>query len=184
MTQTSTPSPKPSVWARLKSHILHPELSTKRVAWSFAIGFSISWNPFLGLHVALAALLCLIFRKIHRPLLFLAIFINNPWTMVPMATSSVLLGNLLLGRGFCVRGRHVHWGEIGFHNFLSREGFHAALKMLEPILGAYILGGFVFSLIALPVGYFVMKRVAERLRLRHQRHLASLEADHPTDPSH
>ena len=141
MTDIPVASPKPSLWARLKSHILHPELSPNVVAWSFAIGFSIAWNPLLGLHTWMVILLCLIFRRLHRPLMFIAAFINNPWTMVPMATASVFLGNALLGRGWHVSLQGIRWHEIGWRSFVTREGFRATYQMIEPILAPYLLGG-------------------------------------------
>jgi len=182
MTETTQSSSKPSLWARCKSHILHPELSPSIVAWSFAIGFCISWNPFLGLHTWMVIVLCLVFRRLHRPLMFLAVFINNPWTMVPMATASTLMGNVLLGRGCHINLSSIHWGEIGWRSFVTVDGFWATYRMIEPILGPYLLGGMVFSILALPVGYFVMKKVAERLRKAHL-HLPHLNLPHGDKPS-
>jgi hypothetical protein len=39
--------------------------------------------------------------------------------------------------------------------------------MLKPILGPYLLGGLVLSALALPVGYYVMLKVARHLRRLH-----------------
>ncbi|MDP2875534.1 MAG: DUF2062 domain-containing protein, partial [Holophaga sp.] len=97
-TPQTTPSStvvKPGFWAGLKLHILHPELTPHQVALSFGLGFSICWNPFLGVHTALVLLFCLVFRRLHRPLMLIAAFLNNPWTMVPIATASAYVGNLL-----------------------------------------------------------------------------------------
>jgi len=179
MTDTPMPSPKPGLWARFKSHILHPELSPSTVAWSFAIGLSIAWNPLLGLHTWMVILLCLIFRRLHRPLMFLAAFINNPWTMVPMATASTLLGNTLLGRGCHLSLKGIRWHQIGWRSFVTLDGFWETYRMIEPILAPYLLGGVIFSLLALPVGYFVMKRLAERLRRSHP---ALPHLQHPDQP--
>ena len=93
----STPPPR-GLWNRLKAHILHPELNPEQVAWSFALGLSIAWNPLLGLHTGMVFLFCVIFRRLHRPLMIMAMLINNPWTMVPIATASTWVGNLVRGR--------------------------------------------------------------------------------------
>ncbi len=147
--------------------ILHPELTPEQVALSFAIGFSLAWNPFIGLHTFLILVLCFIFKRLHRPLMFLACFINNPWTMVPMASVSGLVGNLLMGRGCRPKLNGIHWDSIGWRSFVSREGFDHMYLMLKPILGPYLLGGLVLSALALPVGYYVMLRIARRLRKLH-----------------
>jgi uncharacterized protein (DUF2062 family) len=151
---------------RLKRIILHPEMTPEQVALSFAIGFSISWNPLIGIHTVLILALCLLFRKLHRPLMLLACYINNPWTMLPMASASGLVGNLLLGRGCRVNFRGVRWHALGWRSFLTSEGFDHMYIMLKPVLVPYLLGGIVMSLLALPVGYYVMLKLTRHLRAR------------------
>lgn len=148
----------------IKHIILHPEMTPERVALSFAIGISVAWNPFIGLHTWLILLLCIIFRKLHRPLMLLACYVNNPWTMLPMASVSSLLGNLLLGRGWHLNFRGIRWHSITWRSFLTRSGFDGMCHMLKPILVPYLVGGLVMSALALPVGYYVMLLIARRLR--------------------
>lgn len=179
---TAANSPaKPSFWARLKLHILHPELTSHQVALSFGLGFAICWNPLIGTHTLMILLLCLIFRGLHRPLMLIAAFLNNPWTMVPIATASAYFGNLLLGRGLRLDLSGVHWREIGWHSFATREGFGAMSRMMQPILAPYLVGGLVLSILALPIGYFLLLALSRRLRRLHLPHL-HLPHFHHTDP--
>jgi uncharacterized protein (DUF2062 family) len=159
-----TPRDKSHLWARTKRFLADPDLEPHHLAWSFAIGLCIAWNPLLGTHTGLVLLCCALARKLHRPLTFLGAFTNNPWTMVPIATASALFGNILLGRGLSLNLTAVDWKSIGWRSFATREGFDAATAMLKPILLPYLLGGFVLSAVALPVGYFLMLRLAHRLR--------------------
>jgi uncharacterized protein (DUF2062 family) len=152
---------------RIKQFLLHPEMTPEQVALSFAIGFAMAWNPLLGLHTALILVLCFVFRRLHRPLMLLACYINNPWTMVPMASLSVLSGNLLMGRGCRPNFKVIHWEQIGLSSFVTRDGFHDMYHMLKPILTPYLLGGLVLMLLALPVGYYAMLRITIRLRALH-----------------
>jgi uncharacterized protein (DUF2062 family) len=168
---------KPSFWARLKLHILHPELTPQQVAISFAIGLAISWNPLLGTHIGLVLGLCLLFRRLHRPLIFIAVFINNPWTMVPMATVSTYFGNLILGRGLNIDLSMVHWREIGWRSFTSQAGFETMYRMMKPVLVPYLVGGGVLTLLALPVGYFSILALTRRLRRLHL-HMPHLHLPH------
>ena len=163
-----------------KRMILHPELTPEQVALSFAIGFSVAWDPFIGLHTFAILLLCFIFKRLHRPLMLLACFINNPWTMVPMASASALVGNILLGRGLHLNLKGVHWHEITWRSFISREGLDGLLKMLEPVLVPYLLGGLLLSALTLPLGYYGMLYLARRLRRVHL-HMPHLR--HPKPPS-
>ena len=187
---SETPSPVPpgpptyslrGLWGRLKGHILHPELSPEQVAWSFALGFSIAWNPLLGLHSAMVFLFCVIFRRLHRPLMIMAMLVNNPWTVVPMATLSTWLGNLLRGRTGGANLIRVEWHQIGWRSFLTWDGFDAMTTMLRPVLKSYLLGGTLLTLLALPVGYFFMLWLAQRLRRIHWPHLHHPHA-HPDIP--
>jgi uncharacterized protein (DUF2062 family) len=172
MTDEQAPAPwksffKGGIHLHFKRMILHPELTPERVALSFAIGFSLAWNPFIGLHTFAIVLLCFLFKRLHRPLMLLACFINNPWTMVPMASVSGLVGNLLMGRGCRPKFHGIRWDTIGWQSFVSKEGFDHMYLMLKPILGPYLLGGVVLSALALPVGYYVMLKIAIRLRQIH-----------------
>ena len=166
----STPPPR-GLWNRLKAHILHPELNPEQVAWSFALGLSIAWNPLLGLHTGMVFLFCVIFRRLHRPLMIMAMLINNPWTMVPIATASTWVGNLVRGRFSSANLASVQWHEIGWRSFLTWDGFEAMTTMLRPILKSYLLGGFICTVLALPIGYFFMLWLAKRLRRIHWPHL-------------
>ncbi|BDU76363.1 DUF2062 domain-containing protein [Mesoterricola sediminis] len=160
------PPPK-GLWTRLKGHILHPEMSPEQIALSFAIGLSVAFNPLLGLHTAIVLLACFLSRRLHRPVMLIAAFVNNPWTMVPIATASALAGNLLLGRGSRLDLSGIRWHEITWRSFVSREGLDGIFCMLKPILVPYLTGGFALCLLALPVGYVVMLAVARRLRRAH-----------------
>ena len=151
------------------------------MAWSFALGFSIAWNPLLGLHSAMVFLFCVIFRRLHRPLMIMAMLVNNPWTVVPMATLSTWLGNLLRGRSSGANLMRVEWHQIGWRSFLTWDGFDAMTTMLRPVLKSYLLGGTLLALLALPVGYFFMLWLAQRLRRIHWPHLHHPHA-HPDIP--
>ena len=162
--RTPPPSRKPGLWSRMKGHILHPELTPEQVALSFALGFSVSWNPLLGLHTWICVVLCLCSRRLHRPLIFAAMLINNPWTMVPMATASTYLGNLVMGRGLHLDLSGISWEAIGWRSFASGEGLRGLLAMMKPILAPYLLGGFLLSALALAGGYAGMLWLARRMR--------------------
>ena len=179
--EPATPAAGHGYLHKLRQVILHPEMTPQQVALSFAIGLSLAWNPFIGLHTWIILLLCVAFRRLHRPLMLLVCYVNNPWTMVPMATASTILGNVLLGRGRHLNLRHIQWHSIGWRSFVTREGFDGMFVMLKPILLPYLVGGLFLSALALPVGYYLMLRVTRRLRSLHFRdlHLPKL---HPDDP--
>jgi len=163
-------APPRGIYAKLKLHILHPDLSAESIAWSFAIGLAVAFNPLLGLHTALILLFCALFRGLHRPLMFIAAFVNNPWTMVPIATASAYLGNFLRGRGMHLDLSAIHWREIGWRSFITWHGFEAMHEMLRPVLKSYLYGGMFLSILAIPAGYWTMLFLARRMRRIHFHH--------------
>lgn len=160
-------APRRGLYSKLKLHILHPDLSPENIAWSFAIGLAVAFNPLLGLHTVLILLFCALFRGLHRPLLFIAAFVNNPWTMVPIATASAYLGNFIRGRGMNLDLSTIHWHEIGWRSFITWHGFEAMHEMLRPVLKSYLYGGMFLSLLAIPAGYWAMLLLARRMRRIH-----------------
>src|SRR5690349_1105391 len=108
--------------SRIRHFFLHPELEPEQVAWSFALGLAIAFNPLLGLHTVLILLFCFVFRRLHMPLMFMGAFVNNPWTMVPIATLQVIVGNLLRGRGLHHGLGQIPWHAITWRNFVSWAG--------------------------------------------------------------
>jgi uncharacterized protein (DUF2062 family) len=158
---------KLSVWQRFRHHILHPELTPERIAWSFALGFSNAWNPLLGTHTWVALACCFFLKNLHRPILLMATFLNNPWTMVPIASASVFFGNWLQGRGWAVDISGITWRSIGLGSFTSRQGLSDMYLMLKPVLVPYLLGGTILCILAVPLGYWFMLWLAKRLRKKH-----------------
>ena len=156
--------------AKLRHFFLHPELGPEQVAWSFALGLSIAFNPLLGLHTVFILLFCFIFRRLHMPLMFLGAFVNNPWTMVPIATLQVFIGNLLRGRGLRHGLGHIPWHAISWRNFVSWSGMQELLELLRPVLHSYLLGGFLLCALALPVGYWLTLQAVRRMRAAHFLH--------------
>lgn len=169
-------------WVQIKSHILHPDTTPEQLALSVGLGLSITFNPILGIHTVLGVALCLVFRRLHRPLLLASMLVNNPWTMVPIATLSAYFGNILLGRGLNISLSGIRWAEIGWHNLVTRDGMLELYHMLKPILAPYLLGGFLLSALAFPAGYFAMLKLSKYLRRVHLHmphlHLPTFHRDH------
>ena len=169
--RAASPAPPKGFRQRLRHFFLHPELSPEQIAWSFALGLSVAFNPLMGLHTLLVLAFCFLFRRLHMPLMFLGAFINNPWTMVPIATLEVILGNLLRGHGLHHGLGNIPWRDIGWRNFASWSGMQSLADMLRPVLHSYLLGGFILCVLALPVGYWVTLWIVRRMRAAHFHHL-------------
>ncbi len=155
------------LWLKLKSFILNPDITPRQTAASFGLGLAMAFNPLLGLHTGICIALCVIFRKLNRPLLLATMMVNNPWTMVPIATASAYLGNILMGRGLDLNLAGIRWSCLGWSSFATRQGLQGLFHMFKHILGPYLLGGFILSALAFPVGYYAMLRLSKYLRRIH-----------------
>jgi uncharacterized protein (DUF2062 family) len=182
---------KSRIWMKFSALMLHPDLTPEQVAASFGLGLMIAFNPVLGVHTGLALVLCLLFRKLHRPLLLATIMVNNPWTMVPIATLSAYAGNVLLGRGLDLDLSQIRWGEIGWHSFITLHGLGEMFRMMKPVLGPYLLGGFLLSILAFPAGYYTMLKLSKYIRKIHLHlphiphiHLPTFHHDHDKEHAH
>ena len=170
-TPSEVPSAPPKGFlGRLKHFVLHPELDPEQIAWSFAIGLSVAFNPLMGLHTLMVLAFCFLFRRLHMPLMLLGAFINNPWTLVPIASMEVVVGNLLRGRGLHYGLGTIPWHTITWRNFASWAGMQELADILRPVLHSYLLGGFLLCLLAIPIGYWLTLAVVRRMRAIHFLH--------------
>lgn len=161
---TAIPTFRNRLQNKIKQIILQPGTTPKQIALSFAIGLSVAFSPIIGLHTCMIIIICLLFKRLHKPLLFLTCCINNPWTMLPIASISIMVGNLLMGYNCYADIVSINWYAIGLHNFISIEGLNSMYIILKPIILPYLIGGFALSALSLPISYYGLLKIVIRLR--------------------
>lgn len=85
---------------RIRIHfrkILKTKTSANSIAWGFAIGSFIAIMPTPGISVLIGLALVLVFPRISKIALFLAMLIWNPFTIYPLYFVSFQLGNWMIG---------------------------------------------------------------------------------------
>jgi len=90
---TGTMRKKPSY---IFKKLLALEDTPERIAKAFALGVFLAFSPLIGLHIVLGFGLAF-FCGLNRFAMFLGLFINNPWTLVPIYAAGTYLGGLLIG---------------------------------------------------------------------------------------
>ncbi len=138
----------------------------ERIALAFALGVFLAFSPLLGLHTLLGLTIAFIFG-LNRVAVLLGIWVNNPWTLVPIYAAGAYVGGLLFGFPPPNRFPRFDWGEL-WH---SRFWFHLASHwdMLKPIvLGSTILS-FVSAILCYPVALYVIRQ-GKAFHLHHHRH--------------
>jgi len=146
-------------FSRLRHHITRPHLSTKQVAWTFAIGLAIQMNPIPFTQSFITLCLCFILKNIHKPLLILTNVINNPFTSIPISTIQLLVGKHILGDGWTINFEAIKWNEFRV----------PPLETLKSILIPYLTGSIALMLLSLPLGFFSMYYFSEYVRQRKNR---------------
>ena len=76
--------------------LLALEDTPERIAKAFALGVFLAFSPLIGLHIVLGFGLAF-FCGLNRVAMLLGLFINNPWTLVPIYAAGTYLGGLLIG---------------------------------------------------------------------------------------
>jgi hypothetical protein len=76
--------------------LLALEDTPERIAKAFALGVFLAFSPLIGLHIVLGFGLAF-FCGLNRFAMLLGLFINNPWTLVPIYAAGTYLGGLLIG---------------------------------------------------------------------------------------
>jgi uncharacterized protein len=123
--------------------LLALEDTPERIAKAFALGVFLAFSPLIGLHIVLGFGLAF-FCGLNRLALLLGLFINNPWTLVPIYAAGTYLGGLLIGfpqmpalPNFELRllGSVDFWGQLA-----------GQWHILKPmIVGSFILSIFLSS---------------------------------------
>jgi len=120
------------------------EDTPERIALGFSIGVFISFSPLLGLHTVLGMSIA-VFFGLNRTAVFTGLWINNPWTLLPVYSAAIYLGRKLAG-----------FSKVSLPMFHFHEIWHArywlALAHDWPPL---VLGSTVLSLVAGSLAYAI-----------------------------
>jgi len=140
--------------------LLHLGDSPERTALAFSIGVFFSFSPFVGLHTVMGLATAFLF-KLNRLALLIGVYVNNPWTMAPVAS----LGTAL---GFHILGTENKFSEASWDTILSGSFWKAMFSDVENLLLPFFVGNLIFSVAAGMIAYVVMRRILVRHRARHE----------------
>ena len=79
----------------LKFRVLHVNDSPKRIAMGVGLGLFVSWTPILGVHMMIALFLAII-TKANKLVSIAVVWVNNPFTCIPMWSSGYIFGKMIL----------------------------------------------------------------------------------------
>lgn len=140
--------------------LLHLEDSPERTALAFSIGVFFSFSPFVGLHTIMGLATAFLF-KLNRLALLIGVYVNNPWTLAPVAS----LGTAL---GFYILGTENKFAETSWDTMLNGVFWKEMFSDVENLLLPFFVGNLILSVAAGMIAYVILKRVLVRHRARHE----------------
>jgi hypothetical protein len=135
----------------------------ERIALAFALGVFLAFSPLLGLHTFLGLTIAFIFG-LNRVAVLLGVWVNNPWTLVPIYAAAAYIGGLLIGFPGAQNVPPFDWGEI-WHGSFWVQGVRQWDVLKPLVLGSTILS-FVSAALSYPIALYIVRR-GKAFHLRH-----------------
>jgi len=128
---------------RLKALLTLGE-SPQKLKVAFAVGVFIAFSPLVGIHTVLGVMVTWLFR-FNPVAVMVGVFVNNPWTMLPIYGGGLWLGTLLWPPAAGLPA--IQFDSLTFVDFLVQ---------FKPYLVPFVLGCTLAGLVAALIGYGVM----------------------------
>jgi uncharacterized protein (DUF2062 family) len=143
------------------SRLLMLEDTPERIAKAFALGVFLAFSPLIGLHVLLGFTVPFVFQ-LNRLAFLIGVFINNPWTLVPIYGAGIYLGGLIIGFPTSLTMPSLEWDSFWSASFW--KSVSSQWHILKPM----VLGSFILSILFSAISYFsalylLRQRSARRL---------------------
>ncbi len=135
----------------------------ERIALAFSLGVFLAFSPLLGFHTILGLTIAFVFG-LNRAAVLIGVFVNNPWTIVPIYTAGAYLGWYLFGFPTPPTLPDLSWNNL-WHFGYWRSLFKEARVLRPLILGSTILC-FVAAGVSYPLSLWVIRQ-GRAYRARH-----------------
>ena len=129
-------------WLR---YVLHTDDTPARAALAFALGVFIAWTPVVGLHTIIALGLAFLLG-LNRVAVLAGTFVNNPWTIVPIYSSSAWIGLHLTGSEAQLPRLDGITSFSGLGDFLAQFQ-----PWIVPLIAGTLILGTVCSVVSFPI---------------------------------
>ncbi len=130
--------------------------SPQRIALGFSIGVFLAFTPLLGLHTVLGLLIAFTFG-LNRIAVLVGVFVNNPWTLLPIYGLATYIGGLFVGFPSSVPIAALNFGAIFQTRFWVE--MVGAWEFWKPLLLGSAILSFTAGALSYILVYFVITRV-------------------------
>jgi hypothetical protein len=132
--------------------------SPQRIALAFAVGVFLAFSPFLGLHTLLGLGIAFLFG-LNRVAMLVGLFVNNPWTLVPIYGVATYVGGLFVGFPGRVSLPEIGWNQLWNANFWI--GLASQWRILIPTLLGSLILSVIFAALSYPLALYLLKNARE-----------------------
>lgn len=147
------------IWHRIR-HLAASSENPQRVAAAFAFGVFLSFSPFLGLQLVLGLGIATLLR-LSRVAVFVGLWANLPWFMLPWYTLTTLVGAFLL-RIPVTSELTSELSAVMDHPIYRAAFWEHLADVAGPFLWAYLLGSTLGALIVGTATYAVLTTALRR----------------------
>ena len=149
-------------FANFAGKLLALDDTPERIARAFALGVFLAFSPLIGLHLFLGFGLAL-FCGLNRFALLLGLFVNNPWTLIPIYAAGTYLGGLIIGFP-----QMPELPGFEFRSLLSGD-FWKQLAAQWHVLKPMVVGSFILSAFLSAFSYAAALTLIRQHRARQER---------------
>ncbi|NWG12589.1 MAG: DUF2062 domain-containing protein [Acidobacteria bacterium] len=148
----------------------------ERIALGFAVGVFFAFSPLLGMHTFLGLLVAFVFG-LNRVAVLVGVFINNPWTLVPIYGLAVYLGGLLVGFPPSASMPDLEWSTV------LQSRFWAELAGQRGLVKPLFIGSTILSVGSALVSYPLVLFLIQKARSARQHPAARALPQEPSVPA-
>ena len=147
-----------SMYKKIRSFFKN-ESCPRRLAFSVSLAVFIAFSPFVGFHTAMVFLFSWLFALNAAVLLAISMFINNPWTMVPIYAADHIVGDRIF-YFFGINSMEFNPDWVSslntwIHHYTGMEGISLWAFLVGGNLLSFLLAGITYPV----VRYLSMRRV-------------------------
>ncbi len=138
--------------------LLLQDRSPHKLALTCSLGAFIAISPFIGGHTLMTFIFGWLLRVSIPAVFAVSIFINNPWTIVPIYSFDHLFGKWLFG---VLHIDHTAWEPTLLESCYLFLKQHTGISGIS--VSALLVGGHVLALTAGVIAYIPMKKIFQRM---------------------
>lgn len=137
--------------------LIAKERCPHKLALSVCMGIYVAFCPFVGFHTLLVFLLSWLFALNTAVLFAVSVFINNPWTMIPVYGFGYIFGSRLFG---LLGIQSMSWNPSWMNSLNLFLQTKTGLPHLS--LGAFLIGGNIVGVALALLVYPIIKRIIHK----------------------